>query len=140
MLEQGEELIGARAWRVLFGVVSLPLAVTAVAYFINHRYDGVQLWNIKVLVRLRMHTSSGRQTFNSKMLLYGLHIAAFMRAEQGSPLPLSAASGAPFLYSQCTLGLQITVFSGRRRFFVPNADSRMLPVSPLPTCFNFNVS
>lgn len=45
---QGEELVGARAWRVLFGVVSLPLAVTAVAYFINHRYDGVQLWDIKV--------------------------------------------------------------------------------------------
>lgn len=45
---QGEELIGARAWRVLFGVVSLPLAVTAVAYFINHRYEGVQLWDIKV--------------------------------------------------------------------------------------------
>ncbi|CAB1119333.1 unnamed protein product [Ectocarpus sp. CCAP 1310/34] len=45
---KGEELVGARAWRVLFGVVSLPLAVTAVAYFINHRYDGVQLWNIKV--------------------------------------------------------------------------------------------
>lgn len=48
VLLQGEELVGARAWRVLFGVVSLPLAVTAVAYFINHRYDGVQLWNIKV--------------------------------------------------------------------------------------------
>lgn len=47
-MPQGEELIGARAWRVLFGVVSLPLAVTAVAYFINHRYEGVQLWDIKV--------------------------------------------------------------------------------------------
>lgn len=45
---QGEELFGSRAWRVLFGVVSLPLAVTSVAYFINHRYDGVQLWDIKV--------------------------------------------------------------------------------------------
>lgn len=56
MYGQGEELIGARAWRVLFGVVSLPLAVTAVAYFINHRYDGVQLWDIKVPKRLEMQT------------------------------------------------------------------------------------
>lgn len=47
-MTQGEELFGARAWRVLFGVVSLPLAVTAVAYFIYHRYDGAQLWDIKV--------------------------------------------------------------------------------------------
>lgn len=49
---QGEEMIGARAWRVLFGVVSLPLAVSAVVYFINHRYDGVQLWDIKVVNKL----------------------------------------------------------------------------------------
>eukprot|EP00898_Chlorokybus_atmophyticus_P004392 jgi/Chlat1/4954/Chrsp32S04923 len=43
----GEKLIGARAYRVLFGVVSLPLAIAAVAFFINHRYDGVQLWSVR---------------------------------------------------------------------------------------------
>ncbi|CAM9176791.1 unnamed protein product [Chrysoparadoxa australica] len=43
----GEEIIGARAWRVLFGVVSLPLAVSSVVYFINHRYDGAVLWDVK---------------------------------------------------------------------------------------------
>jgi hypothetical protein len=43
----GEELIGARAYRVIFALVSLPLATAAVVYFINHRYDGVPLWNLR---------------------------------------------------------------------------------------------
>ena len=43
----GEDLIGARAYRVVFALVSLPLAIAAVVYFINHRYDGVALWNIR---------------------------------------------------------------------------------------------
>ncbi|BFI28605.1 zeta-carotene isomerase [Marchantia polymorpha subsp. ruderalis] len=43
----GEKLIGERAYRVLFAGISLPLAVSAVVYFINHRYDGVQLWQVR---------------------------------------------------------------------------------------------
>ncbi|GAB4819560.1 hypothetical protein N2152v2_006606 [Parachlorella kessleri] len=43
----GEGLIGARAYRVVFALASLPLAVAAVVYFINHRYDGVALWNVR---------------------------------------------------------------------------------------------
>jgi hypothetical protein len=43
----GEELIGARAYRVVFALVSLPLAIAAVVYFIDHRYDGVPLWNLR---------------------------------------------------------------------------------------------
>ena len=43
----GEELIGARAYRVIFALVSLPLAVAAVVYFIDHRYDGLPLWNLR---------------------------------------------------------------------------------------------
>lgn len=43
----GERAIGARAYRVVFALASLPLAVCAVVYFINHRYDGVQLWNLR---------------------------------------------------------------------------------------------
>lgn len=42
-----EKLIGERAYRVLFAGLSLPLAVSAVVYFINHRYDGTQLWQVK---------------------------------------------------------------------------------------------
>lgn len=43
----GEKLIGARAFRVIFALASLPLAVVAVVYFINHRYSGTPLWNIR---------------------------------------------------------------------------------------------
>ena len=34
----GEKLVGERAWRVLFALVSLPLAFSSIVYFINHRY------------------------------------------------------------------------------------------------------
>ena len=44
---KGEKLIGARLYRVLFALVSLPLAVILVVYFFNHRYDGVQLWQVQ---------------------------------------------------------------------------------------------
>ncbi|NEQ70483.1 MAG: hypothetical protein F6K21_34325 [Symploca sp. SIO2D2] len=43
----GEKYIGARLYRVLFALVSLPLAVVLIIYFINHRYDGWQLWQVK---------------------------------------------------------------------------------------------
>lgn len=42
-----ENIIGPRAWRVLFALVSLPLAFSCIVYFINHRYDGVQLWDLR---------------------------------------------------------------------------------------------
>ncbi|KAK8548971.1 hypothetical protein V6N13_054267 [Hibiscus sabdariffa] len=45
--DTGEKLLGKRAYRVLFAGVSLPLAVSTVVYFINHRYDGVQLWQLQ---------------------------------------------------------------------------------------------
>ena len=34
---------------MLFAGVSLPLAVVPVVYFINHRYSGLPLWNIRGL-------------------------------------------------------------------------------------------
>lgn len=37
VLYPGEKLIGARAYRVMFALVSLPLATVALVYFINHR-------------------------------------------------------------------------------------------------------
>jgi uncharacterized membrane protein len=39
-----EAKIGARPYRVLFALVSLPLAAIAILYFVRHRYDGIQLW------------------------------------------------------------------------------------------------
>lgn len=43
----GEKQIGSRLYRILFALVSLPLAVVLIIYFINHRYDGIQLWQIQ---------------------------------------------------------------------------------------------
>ncbi|MDY7021242.1 MAG: NnrU family protein [Cyanobacteriota bacterium] len=43
----GEEKIGPRLYRILFALVSLPLAVVLIIYFFNHRYDGVQLWQVQ---------------------------------------------------------------------------------------------
>ena len=41
-----EEVVGARAWRVVFATISLPLALSCISYFINHCHEGMQLWNI----------------------------------------------------------------------------------------------
>jgi uncharacterized membrane protein len=43
----GEQRLGARLYRVLFALVSLPLAVILIIYFFNHRYDGLQLWQVQ---------------------------------------------------------------------------------------------
>lgn len=43
----GENKIGPRLYRVLFALVSLPLATILIIYFINHRYDGLQIWQIQ---------------------------------------------------------------------------------------------
>jgi uncharacterized membrane protein len=43
----GEKLIGARLYRIFFALVSLPFAVVLITYFINHRYDGLLLWNLQ---------------------------------------------------------------------------------------------
>lgn len=44
---RGEKWIGARLYRVLFALVSLPLATVLIIYFFNHRYDGLQLWQVQ---------------------------------------------------------------------------------------------
>lgn len=46
---RGEKWLGARLYRILFALVSLPLAVVLVVYFFNHRYDGLQLWQLQGL-------------------------------------------------------------------------------------------
>ncbi len=43
----GESKIGARAYRVLFALVSIPFAGILLLYFFNHRYEGVQLWQVQ---------------------------------------------------------------------------------------------
>lgn len=46
---RGEKLIGPRLYRIGFALVSLPLAIALIVYFCNHRYDGLQLWNLQGL-------------------------------------------------------------------------------------------
>ena len=43
----GEKQIGPRLYRILFALVSIPLAVVLIHYFFNHRYDGLQLWQVQ---------------------------------------------------------------------------------------------
>lgn len=50
---QGEQLIGPRLYRVLFALVSLPFAVVLIIYFLNHRYDGLQLWQVRDVLGIR---------------------------------------------------------------------------------------
>lgn len=42
-----EKYIGSRLYRVLFALVSLPLAIVLIIYFFNHRYEGFQLWQVQ---------------------------------------------------------------------------------------------
>ncbi|MDX2232308.1 MAG: NnrU family protein [Leptolyngbyaceae cyanobacterium bins.349] len=42
-----EKRVGARLYRVVFALVSLPLATILIIYFFNHRYDGAQLWQVQ---------------------------------------------------------------------------------------------
>lgn len=42
-----EKYIGPRLYRILFALVSLPLAVVLIIYFFNHRYDGLQMWQVQ---------------------------------------------------------------------------------------------
>lgn len=44
---QGEKWLGARLYRVLFALVSIPFATVLIVYFIPHRYDGLRLWNLQ---------------------------------------------------------------------------------------------
>ena len=44
---RAETKVGARLYRVFFALVSIPFAVILVIYFFNHRYDGLQLWQVQ---------------------------------------------------------------------------------------------
>jgi len=63
-----EPIVGARAWRVVFAVVSLPLALSCVSYFINHAHEGAQLWDLTSVPCL--HTALWITNFISFLFLY----------------------------------------------------------------------
>ncbi len=44
---RAENVIGARAWRLIFAFLSIPSASVLIGYFLAHRYDGIRLWNLQ---------------------------------------------------------------------------------------------
>jgi len=48
-----EKYIGPRLYRIIFALISLPLAVILIVYFFNHRYDGWQLWQVQDIPGVR---------------------------------------------------------------------------------------
>lgn len=48
-----ENKIGARLYRVLFALMSLPLASLLIIYFIPHRYDGLILWDVREITGIK---------------------------------------------------------------------------------------
>lgn len=44
---RAEKWVGPRLYRIAFAGVSLTLALVTIVYFLNHRYDGVQLWQVQ---------------------------------------------------------------------------------------------
>lgn len=42
-----EKHVGPRLYRIIFASTSLPLAIMLIIYFFNHRYDGLQLWQVQ---------------------------------------------------------------------------------------------
>ncbi len=63
-----EEIVGARAWRVVFALVSLPLALSCISYFVNHCHEGSQLWDLTGVPGL--HTILWFTDFVSFLFLY----------------------------------------------------------------------
>ncbi|NJK29975.1 MAG: hypothetical protein HC851_03875 [Acaryochloris sp. RU_4_1] len=44
---QAEKRLGARLYRIIFALASITAAVIVIGYFLKHRYDGVQLWQVQ---------------------------------------------------------------------------------------------
>jgi uncharacterized membrane protein len=80
----GESKIGARLYRVLFALVSIPFATVLLIYFFNHHYDGLRLWNVQDVPGIKA-TVWGLSAF-SFLFLYPstfnlLEIAAIQKPE-----------------------------------------------------------
>jgi zeta-carotene isomerase len=67
-----EPIIGARIWRVIFAIISLPLALSCISYFVNHAHDGIQYWNIND------YTNSIITSDVIHTLLYSINFISFL--------------------------------------------------------------
>jgi zeta-carotene isomerase len=64
----GEQVIGARAWRVVFAFPSLCLAYSWITYFIAHVHDGYQFYDISGIPWV--HATAWIINFTSFLFLY----------------------------------------------------------------------
>ncbi|KAA8490732.1 15-cis-zeta-carotene isomerase, chloroplastic [Porphyridium purpureum] len=62
------QLVGERIYRVIFALCSLPAAGYVIAFYIAHRYDGMQLWTIQGVPGV--HDAVYVLTFVSFLFLY----------------------------------------------------------------------
>ncbi len=63
-----EQIVGPRAWRVAFAVVSLPLALSCISYFVNHAHEGDHLWDLTHVPGI--HSALFMANFISFLFLY----------------------------------------------------------------------
>ena len=78
--------MGERIWRVFFGVVSLPLAFSTIVFFINHRYDGVPLWDFKLVPGEAVFGVWGLRVW---VLGFVMHAVSYSGSLSGLPTPLN---------------------------------------------------
>ncbi len=80
----GESKVGARFYRIIFALVSIPSATILVIYFFNHRYDGLILWHLQEISGIKVFI--WLLSFISFLFLYPatfnlLEIAAIQKPE-----------------------------------------------------------
>lgn len=64
----GEQIVGARMWRVIFAFPSLCLAYSWITYFIAHAHDGMQFYDLRG--NQAAHTAAWIANFLSFFFLY----------------------------------------------------------------------
>lgn len=139
----GEKVVGAKVWRYLFAGVSLPLAYTALSYFMTHRNDGIQLWNfqseawLKPVVFILSFISFlflYPSTFNlleiaavetPKLHLWGTGIARITRHPQAIGQFLWSLAHTLYIGSSFTLVTSL-MLCAHHLFAIWNGDRRLL--------------
>lgn len=134
-----EEVVGPRTWRVLFALVSLPLAYAWIVFFVVHRYDGAQLWtppqdhSFLWVVNFVSFFFLYPSTFNlkevaavdkPKLHMWGTGVARITRHPQAfGQLLWSLAHGA--LIGTSVTALTMAMLVGHHAFSIWHGDKRL---------------
>ena len=114
---------------MIFALVSLPLAALALVYFINHRYSGTPLWNVRG--EPGVHELVWVLNFISFFFLYP---STFNILEVR--LCIQAPGGILHLLSCHVIGLSLAIAHRLSSFCCPKAASGSCPgfCSVRPAC------